>query len=74
MRRGEPIPTGSGPIVVATRNDALDGIVDAVPVERRSDLVFIQNGMLEPWLEQRGLHDATQVWTLSLATVSPALP
>jgi hypothetical protein len=26
-----------------------------------SDLVFIQNGMLQPWLEERGLGGNTQV-------------
>jgi len=26
-----------------------------------ADLVFIQNGMLQPWLDERGLGDATQV-------------
>lgn len=30
------------PILVATRNDALDGIVDATPADRRRDLVFLQ--------------------------------
>lgn len=28
---------------------------------RPADLVFIQNGMLQPWLDERGLGDATQV-------------
>jgi hypothetical protein len=27
----------------------------------RADLVFLQNGMMEPWLESRGLSEATQV-------------
>ena len=26
-----------------------------------ADLVFIQNGMLQPWLEEKGLGDTTQV-------------
>ena len=26
-----------------------------------ADLVFIQNGMLQPWLAERGLQDNTQV-------------
>ena len=76
VRRGEPIPPNkSGPIVVATRNDALDAIVDAVPPERRGDLVFLQNGMLEPWLEKRGLQDATQVQPcLFLPPTPPPIP
>jgi hypothetical protein len=35
IRRGEPIRGPPGPILVATRNDALDGIVDATPADRR---------------------------------------
>ena len=35
VKRGEPIPDGSGPIIVSTRNDALQGIVDATPAHRR---------------------------------------
>lgn len=66
-----------GPIIVATRNDALQSVVDATPPSRRqgvdrtalsktpsiprTDLVFIQNGMLQPWLDARGLGTATQV-------------
>ncbi|CAI5465679.1 unnamed protein product, partial [Closterium sp. Yama58-4] len=62
VRRGEKVPEGGeGPIIVCTRNDALDAVVDAVPESRRQDLVFIQNGMLDPWLASRGLQDATQV-------------
>ena len=26
-----------------------------------ADLVFIQNGMLQPWLDEKGLGDTTQV-------------
>lgn len=62
VRRGESVPEdGSGPIYVCTRNDALDAIVDATPPSRRDDLVFLQNGMLEPWLEKKGLAHVTQV-------------
>ena len=59
--RGQPIEGPSGPIVVCTRNDDLAAIVDATPPERRKDLVFIQNGMLQPWLDERGLGENTQV-------------
>lgn len=62
IRRGENVPESStGPIFVCTRNDVLGAIVDATPESRRQDLVFIQNGMLAPWLESKGLSDATQV-------------
>jgi hypothetical protein len=62
VRRGEKVSEHStGPIFVCTRNDVLGAIVDATPASRREDLVFIQNGMLEPWLAGKGLKDATQV-------------
>lgn len=51
----------TGPILVATRNDALQAVVDATPPARRADLVFLQNGMLQPWLDARGLGANTQV-------------
>ena len=63
MRRGDAFPASTPPgtpILVATRNDALASVVEATPVERRRDLVFMQNGMLQPWQEARGLGDATQ--------------
>jgi hypothetical protein len=34
-----------------------------VEVHARADLVFIQNGMLQPWLDEKGLGDNTQVGT-----------
>jgi hypothetical protein len=63
VRRGQPVPASPAhtPILVATRNDALAGVVSATPAERRSDLVFLQNGQLEPWLAALGLSDNTQV-------------
>jgi hypothetical protein len=30
------------PILVATRNDSLEGIIASTPAERRKDLVFMQ--------------------------------
>jgi hypothetical protein len=35
VKRGGKIEGAPGPIIVATRNDALDGIVDATPEDRR---------------------------------------
>lgn len=29
-----------------------------------ADLVFIQNGMLQPWLDEKGLGDNTQACTV----------
>lgn len=49
------------PIYIATRNDALDGIVENCPINRRSDLVFLQNGYLDDFLDSKGLLNSTQV-------------
>ncbi|KAG5098567.1 hypothetical protein JHK82_048421 [Glycine max] len=35
--------------------------VQSTPFSRWGDLVFFQNGMMEPWLESKGLEDANQV-------------
>jgi ketopantoate reductase len=48
------------PILVCTRNDDLADVVARVPPGRRSDLVFVQNGMLRPWLAEHGLAGATR--------------
>ena len=51
----DAVAEGEGPILVATRNDDLDTVVKKVPTPRRPDLVFVQNGMLRPWLQRRRL-------------------
>jgi len=48
-------PQGHGPILIATRNDSLDAIIDGCPANRRQDLVFLQNGYLESYLKAKGL-------------------
>jgi hypothetical protein len=53
-------PDGTGPILIATRNDALEGIVDTCPENRRKDLVFLQNGYLDNFLEKKCLLENTQ--------------
>lgn len=51
-----------GPVWVCTTNDALEDVVlHAVAPQQRQQLVFIQNGMLLPWLETHGLQHNTQV-------------
>jgi len=58
--RDDPIPADvEGPIYVCTRNDALASIIDKTPASRREDLVFLQNGMLEPFLQSYALQDNT---------------
>ncbi|KAJ8477614.1 hypothetical protein OPV22_021341 [Ensete ventricosum] len=60
--RGQPVPAEfEGPILVCTRNDDLEAVLGSTPPSRWNDLVFFQNGMLEPWLESKGLGDADQV-------------
>ncbi|KAF5758058.1 hypothetical protein HanXRQr2_Chr16g0725011 [Helianthus annuus] len=62
LNTGEPIPIDfPGPILVCTRNDDLDAVLESTPQSRWSDLVFFQDGMLEPWFESKGLIDANQV-------------
>jgi hypothetical protein len=60
-RRDSIDADGSGPILVTTRNDALDGIVEKCPENRRKDLVFMQNGYLDDFLQSKALLDNTQV-------------
>lgn len=60
-RDGSINPDATGPILVATRNDSLEGIVENCPPNRRKDLVFMQNGYLDNFLESKGLMDNTQV-------------
>jgi len=48
------------PILVAVRNDALVDVVARVPAHRRSDLVFIQNGMFRSLLREVSLVNATR--------------
>ena len=59
--RGLSAPAdGSGPIYVCTRNNDLDAIIESTPVDRRKDLVFLQNGILTEFLDSKGLGDNTQ--------------
>lgn len=75
LGRGDTIDAdGQGPILVATRNDALDGIVDACPEPRRKDLVFMQNGYLDDFLSSKGLLDNTQVLLYLSVTAKDADP
>ena len=49
-----------GPVVVAVRNDDLDAVIERLPAHRRVELVFVQNGMIRPWLLTRGLSGSTR--------------
>lgn len=48
------------PILVAVRNDDLGAVIDRVPHDRRSDLVFVQNGAVREFLASRYLPHATR--------------
>ncbi len=52
-------PAGE-PILVLTRNDDLAAVLDRVPTERLSDLVFVQNGAMREFLASRYLPHATR--------------
>ena len=58
------IPADStGPIYVATRNDALSSVIDKCPASRKEDLVFYgQNGYIEDFLKAKEVFsDSTKV-------------
>eukprot|EP00181_Compsopogon_caeruleus_P006714 CAMPEP_0184678524 /NCGR_PEP_ID=MMETSP0312-20130426/1282_1 /TAXON_ID=31354 /ORGANISM="Compsopogon coeruleus, Strain SAG 36.94" /LENGTH=334 /DNA_ID=CAMNT_0027127337 /DNA_START=1306 /DNA_END=2310 /DNA_ORIENTATION=+ len=58
--RGEKIPEDHpGPVYLCTRNDALEEILlHQCPPSKREDLVFLQNGMIEPILRKYALLDS----------------
>ncbi|KAL5699874.1 hypothetical protein ACHQM5_030709 [Ranunculus cassubicifolius] len=62
VKRGQSVPSDfPGPILVCTRNDDLDAVFQSTPPSRWNDLVFFQNGMLEPYLQSKGLDNGDQV-------------
>ena len=76
LKRGDKIPEeGEGtPILIATRNDSLDGIIESCPENRKKDLVFMQNGYLDDFLESKGLLENTQVLLFVSVTAMGAEP
>ena len=48
------------PIFIATRNDSLEPIVQSCPPHRKDDLVFLQNGYLDSFLQSKECQDNTQ--------------
>jgi hypothetical protein len=65
-------PNGDGPIFLATRNDSLELIINECPINRRKDLVFLQNGYLDSFLEKKNLTQNTQI-LLYLSVASKGL-
>ena len=60
LRRGDQDLLTTGPIVICTRNNDLQGVLEWIPLERQADLVFIQNGMLQTWFADQSLQQVTQ--------------
>ncbi len=62
LKRGDSIPEDNEgtPILIATRNDSLDAIIENCPDNRKQDLMFLQNGYLDGFLEEKGLADNSQ--------------
>mmetsp|Transcript_34726 Transcript_34726/g.65359 ORF Transcript_34726/g.65359 Transcript_34726/m.65359 type:complete len:294 (+) Transcript_34726:1558-2439(+) len=61
VRRGQQVPSNKqGPVYIATHVADLVEVLKATPISRHSDLVFLQNGMLTPWLQTIGLQENTQ--------------
>lgn len=67
-------PNGSGPILLTTRNDVLADIVQKCPENRRKDLVFMQNGYLDNFLESMDLKENTQALLYLAVTAKGAEP
>ena len=75
IRRGDPIPDLQAggqlvrkPIYVCTSAADLESVIAATPEARREDLVFLQDGQLEPLRQKYGLYDTTQ----ARAALTPA--
>jgi len=62
LKRGDSIPADNEgtPILIATRNDSLEKIIEECPENRLKDLVFLQNGYLDGYLSEKGLADNSQ--------------
>lgn len=73
-REGAIAADGTGPIFIATRNDSLEGIIDACPENRRKDLMFLQNGYLDGFLDSKGLADNSQCLLFVAVTAIGADP
>lgn len=56
------------PIIVTTHCSHLEAVLNQTCAKRWKDLVFVQNGMLQPWLYQHGLQSNTQALLFMSAT------
>ena len=61
VKRGDLIPAEhKGPVYVCTQAEDLEAVVAQCPPEKKDDLVFLQDGMLEPFFQRNGLYGPTQ--------------
>lgn len=81
VKRGDPIPELQAggqlvrmPIYICTRNEDLDAVIATCPQERWEDLVFLQNGQLEPLRQRYGLYDTTQAGGAAPARALSSVP
>ena len=69
IKRGALIPADHpGPVYVCTQTEDLAAVIAACPEEKKDDLVFLQDGMLEPLFQRNGIYGPTQA-ALYLAVV-----
>lgn len=73
---GLDAPGAAAPILVCTRNDDLDAVLGQVHPTRHADLVFVQNGMIRPWLATNGLSTNTRgvLWVTVPRKADPPVP
>mmetsp|Transcript_44428 Transcript_44428/g.172600 ORF Transcript_44428/g.172600 Transcript_44428/m.172600 type:complete len:337 (-) Transcript_44428:244-1254(-) len=75
VRRGDTIPDEPGPVYLCTRNDSLGEIIENCPENKKDDLVFIQNGYIEPVLQKYSLaEDVTKANIYFAVTEKGAAP
>eukprot|EP00457_Paulinella_chromatophora_P003791 gb/GEZN01003799.1/.p1 GENE.gb/GEZN01003799.1/~~gb/GEZN01003799.1/.p1 ORF type:complete len:511 (+),score=80.16 gb/GEZN01003799.1/:179-1534(+) len=60
----DPKDLPPGPIFITARNFDLAHVVNATPPSRRKDLIFMQNGYLQDFLDARGLGGEEQTQSL----------
>lgn len=61
IERGQEIPPDApGPVYVCTRSDDLGDIITSCPPEKKDDLVFVQNGMMEKYLRSFNVDENTR--------------
>lgn len=63
-------------VLVAVRNDDLRSVIPRIPVHRRDDLVFVQNGAVREVLAEHGLGHATRgvLYVLAAHRHAPPIP